>query len=181
MANFGIPQSRRRLVLLAGRGFSVAFPTPSHARFPKHDLRLGAVDNSERSHRPHGSAGHAEGGAQKRRSAIAQLARGARPPAANQRTPRRRRNPGETWLKIDESVRPPCHRDGYDGFTNVYGRMVWDQASPTITGGCTTPCKGRFGHPDKRRYTISVREALSYRRSRITIVLLQTRWMPFAI
>jgi DNA (cytosine-5)-methyltransferase 1 len=37
--------------------------------------------------------------------------------------------------------------------------MAWDQASPTITGGCTTPCKGRFGHPDKRRYTISVREA----------------------
>ena len=37
--------------------------------------------------------------------------------------------------------------------------MAWDQASPTITSGCTTPCKGRFGHPDKRRYTISVREA----------------------
>lgn len=45
------------------------------------------------------------------------------------------------------------------GFTNVYGRMTWDQVSPTITGGCTTPCKGRFGHLDKRRYTISVREA----------------------
>ena len=58
-----------------------------------------------------------------------------------------------------EAVRPECHRNGYDGFTNVYGRMTWDQASPTITGGCTTPCKGRFGHPDKRRYTISVREA----------------------
>ena len=28
-----------------------------------------------------------------------------------------------------------------------------------MTGGCTTPCKGRFGHPDKRRTTISVREA----------------------
>jgi DNA (cytosine-5)-methyltransferase 1 len=67
--------------------------------------------------------------------------------------------PGQTWLKVDESMRPQCHRNGYDGFTNVYGRMAWDEASPTITGGCTTPCKGRFGHPDKRRYTISVREA----------------------
>ena len=28
-----------------------------------------------------------------------------------------------------------------------------------MTGGCTTPCKGRFGHPDKDRTTISVREA----------------------
>jgi len=37
--------------------------------------------------------------------------------------------------------------------------MPWDHASPAITGGCTTPSKGRFGHPDKRRYTISVREA----------------------
>jgi DNA (cytosine-5)-methyltransferase 1 len=67
--------------------------------------------------------------------------------------------PGKTWLNVDESLRPCCHRDGYNGFTNVYGRMAWNQVSPTITGGCTTACKGRFGHPDKRRYTISVREA----------------------
>jgi DNA (cytosine-5)-methyltransferase 1 len=69
--------------------------------------------------------------------------------------------PGKTWLSVSEAIRPDCHRHGYDGFTNVYGRMSWDQASPTITGGCTTPCKGRFGHPDRRRYTISVREAAS--------------------
>jgi DNA (cytosine-5)-methyltransferase 1 len=37
--------------------------------------------------------------------------------------------------------------------------MAWDEISPTITSGCTTACKGRFGHPDRRRYTISVREA----------------------
>ena len=36
--------------------------------------------------------------------------------------------------------------------------MAWDNVSPTITGGCTTLSKGRFGHPDKLR-TISVREA----------------------
>ena len=36
--------------------------------------------------------------------------------------------------------------------------MSWDQPSPTITGGCTTLSKGRFGHPEEGR-TISVREA----------------------
>ncbi|WP_205632901.1 DNA cytosine methyltransferase [Enhygromyxa salina] len=38
--------------------------------------------------------------------------------------------------------------------------MTWNQPAPTITGGCTTPAKGHFGHPDRRRHnTISVREA----------------------
>jgi DNA (cytosine-5)-methyltransferase 1 len=36
--------------------------------------------------------------------------------------------------------------------------MSWDQVSPTMTGGCTTLSKGRFGHPTQNR-TISVREA----------------------
>ena len=36
--------------------------------------------------------------------------------------------------------------------------MSWDKPSPTITGGCTTLSKGRFGHPTRLR-TISVREA----------------------
>ena len=40
----------------------------------------------------------------------------------------------------------------------MYGRMEWHQPSPTITAGCTTFSKGRFGHPVMNR-TISVREA----------------------
>jgi DNA (cytosine-5)-methyltransferase 1 len=67
--------------------------------------------------------------------------------------------PGKTWRKIPVVLRPNCHRGNYVGFTNVYGRMEWDNVSPTITSGCTTACKGRFGHPDRRRYTISAREA----------------------
>jgi len=67
--------------------------------------------------------------------------------------------PGKSWSAVDEEVRPRCHRGGYNGFTNTYGRMTWDDVSPTITAGCTTPCKGRFGHPARTDTTISVREA----------------------
>lgn len=36
--------------------------------------------------------------------------------------------------------------------------MAWDDVAPTITGGCTTLSRGRYGHPEDTR-TISVREA----------------------
>jgi DNA (cytosine-5)-methyltransferase 1 len=158
MANFGVPQSRRRLVLLAGRGFTIDFPVPSHAKCPKSGSKLApwrtvkdaigdmsapiTIDKSRRKGGPAVYSWHV----------VRQL---------QPQTKRRLKAaiPGKTWLALKESIRPDCHRGGYAGFTNVYGRMDWNKPSPTITGGCTTPCKGRFGHPDKRRYTISVREA----------------------
>ena len=66
--------------------------------------------------------------------------------------------PGATWPDIPAHLRPSCHTGKYRGFLNVYGRMDWDSVAPTITGGCCTLSKGRFGHPDELR-TISVREA----------------------
>lgn len=158
MADYGVPQSRRRLVLLAGRGFKIPFPSPTHTRVQERGSRL----------KPWRSV----------RDALAEFSapvtmkvasRTGGPRAHNWHVVRdlqpqtkkrlRAAMPGQTWLTVDETVRPECHRDGYNGFTNVYGRMSWDRASPTITAGCTTPAKGRFGHPDRRRYTISVREA----------------------
>lgn len=158
LANFGIPQSRRRLVLLAGCGFSVVLPTPSHARFPKSgsELKLWRPIKEAIGHMGAPvtlSAALGNGGPQSHNWHVVRDLQ----PQTKERL--RAAQPGQTWLKVNESVRPRCHRNGYEGFTNVYGRMAWDQVSPTITGGCTTPCKGRFGHPDKRRYTISVREA----------------------
>lgn len=50
-----------------------------------------------------------------------------------------------------------CHRNT-NGFNDVYGRMHWDQVSPTITSGCINPSKGRFLHPDENR-PITLREA----------------------
>lgn len=158
MANFGVPQSRRRLVLLAGRGFKVDFPTPSYCRSPDAASRL----------KPWRTVRQTIGHLSAPLTLQAALANGG-PQTYNwhvvrslqPQTKKRLRLavPGQTWLCLDEAIRPECHRNGYEGFTNVYGRMAWDQAAPTITGGCTTPCKGRFGHPDRRRYTISVREA----------------------
>jgi DNA (cytosine-5)-methyltransferase 1 len=50
-----------------------------------------------------------------------------------------------------------CHRN-FDGFNDIYGRMAWDRAAPTITGGCINPSKGRFLHPEQDR-AITLREA----------------------
>jgi DNA (cytosine-5)-methyltransferase 1 len=36
--------------------------------------------------------------------------------------------------------------------------MAWDQPSPTMTGGCNNPSKGRFLHPEENR-VITLREA----------------------
>ena len=42
-----------------------------------------------------------------------------------------------------------CHKDEKIGFRDVYGRMRWNDYSPTITGGCLNPSKGRFFIPKR--------------------------------
>lgn len=51
-----------------------------------------------------------------------------------------------------------CHKRKDIGFSDVYGRLRWDDFSSTITGGCLNPSKGRFLHPEQNR-AISAREA----------------------
>lgn len=51
-----------------------------------------------------------------------------------------------------------CHEGENIGFNDVYGRLRWDDYSTTITGGCLNPSKGRFLHPEQNR-NISAREA----------------------
>ena len=59
--------------------------------------------------------------------------------------------PRHLWL--------PCHKKlGGGGAQSVYGRMAWNEPSPTITSRCTVPACGRFIHPDQDR-AITPREA----------------------
>jgi len=44
------------------------------------------------------------------------------------------------------------------GFHDVYGRLRWNQPAGTITSGCTNPTKGRFIHPTQNR-ALTAREA----------------------
>lgn len=158
MADFGVPQSRRRLVFLAGRSFPVPLPAATHDRSPEPNSKLRpwrtvrsaiehlAVPVTLKTARRTGGPLHYNW----------HVVRDLQPQVVQRL---RAAEPGKTWLHMDEAVRPPCHRRGYRGFTNTYGRMQWDDVSPSITGGCTTASKGRFGHPDRSRLTISVREA----------------------
>jgi DNA (cytosine-5)-methyltransferase 1 len=64
---------------------------------------------------------------------------------------------GGSRSDLPDSWQLECHRR-CDGFRDIYGRMAWDDVSPTITGGCVNPSKGRFLHPVENR-SITLREA----------------------
>lgn len=155
VADYGVPQFRKRLVLVGGRGFDIELPEATHSE----DGKSGRV----RWRSVRDAIGHL-GPAQffdeaKRRGEVEKLNwHVVRRLTADNVARMKAATVGGTWADIPEELRPPCHRDGYVGFTNVYGRMVWDRPAPTITGGCTTFSKGRFGHPAEER-TLSVREA----------------------
>ncbi len=55
----------------------------------------------------------------------------------------------------------PCHQRGNVGYTGVYGIMDATKPAPTITSGCIFFSKGRYGHPTQDR-AITIREAARF-------------------
>ena len=135
--HYGVPQRRKRLVLVAGRGFSIPFC--SMARTVK------TVRSAIGNLKPAGSSGDPlhdfpEYRTQRMKDWIALIPKN-----------------GGSRLDLPLKMQRPCHRRS-DGFKDVYGRMAWDEVAPTITGGCFNPSKGRFLHPEANR-NITIREA----------------------
>ena len=158
VADYGVPQHRRRLVLLAGKGFKIELPARTHSKREQNDLPRwksvrDAIGNVAYLGIPIVTSEAAkQGGGQKSNWHV------VRSLSAQNLKRIKAADPGKSRAGIPEELRPPCHQGKEEGFPNVYGRMEWDEPSPTITGGCTTFSKGRFGHPVEDR-TISVREA----------------------
>lgn len=142
--DFGLPQSRRRLVLLASR--------------------LGPMDELKPSDAP-------QAGATVRSAigALPELRAGESDPSDPLHAARRMSelnmqrirssSPGGSWLDWPEGLRAECHkRSSGASFRNVYARMAWDDPAPTITTLAHNFGAGRFGHPTQDR-AISLREA----------------------
>ena len=154
-ADYGVPQSRRRLVLLAGKGFRINLPEPTHSRNGQQGRHPWVTVASVIADMPEPvtlEESRTHGGPQAFDWHV------VRTLSRENRRRVKAAKPGRHWRSIPKRLRPECHQDRDTGFSNVYGRMSWDQVSPTITAGFTTLSKGRFGHPEKNR-TISVREA----------------------
>lgn len=66
---------------------------------------------------------------------------------------------GGSWKDWPEELQLECHKKkSGKSYGSVYGRMKWDDVAPTMTTHCTGLGNGRFGHPEQDR-AITLREA----------------------
>lgn len=155
VADYGVPQNRKRLVVLGALGKDISIPPATHSEHTEPGKQKWRTVRDAISHLPEpiGLAMSKTCGGPKMHNWHI-----SRDLSAINLERLRFIKPGGDRTELPEHLRPDCHKNKQYGFTNVYGRISWDKPSPTITGGCTTMSKGRFGHPQKMR-TISVREA----------------------
>jgi DNA (cytosine-5)-methyltransferase 1 len=158
LADYGVPQFRQRLVLIAARSREIPIPPPTHG------ASAGAGDRKKRRR----TVRDAIGGLRKPplRSTIRE--RNVVPrytwhysrdiaPAVRRRLEHALRN-GRRRTSLPPSLQLECHKRLSDGYHDVYGAMNWNEPSPTITSGCTNASKGCFGHPRDPR-PLTAREA----------------------
>lgn len=141
--DFGLAQTRSRLVLLASRLGPITLPLPTHDAKNYRTVRdeIGALPKLG-----HGEADEAD-----------PLHRASRLSPINAKRIASAK-PGGTWRDWEADLVAPCHQVATGkGYASVYGRMRWSVPSPTITTQFFGFGNGRFGHPEQNR-ALSLRE-----------------------
>lgn len=142
--DYGVPQRRKRLVLLASLHGEIDLIPPSHfgdKAITVRDtighlvpIKDGEIYSKDKLHRS------------RKLSDLSKI--------RIQST-----KEGGSWNDWDESIKLDCHKKaGGSLYKSVYGRMKWDEVAPTMTTYCIGLNNGRFGHPEQDR-AISLREA----------------------
>lgn len=139
---FGVPQRRRRLVVIASKEGQHCPLNPTHAaavtvRDAISSLSRLNAGESDPNDPLHTAASLSEINLRRIRASV----------------------PGGTWRDWPEELRAPCHqRVTGKTYPGVYARMTWEEPAPTMTTQCYGYGNGRFGHPEQDR-AISLREA----------------------
>jgi len=147
--DYGVPQQRKRLILIASRLGPITFPQKTHGRGRKNSAYSTVWEWIKDF--PPIAAGETHSTIPNHRAA--QLSK---------KNLRRIRAtpPGGGRLDWPKSLVLDCHKKEYKGHTDVYGRMYKDRPATGLTTRCISLSNGRFGHPEQNR-AISVREAAS--------------------
>lgn len=142
-SSIGIPQTRKRLVLLASRLGSKRLPLAKGvARSATVRQVIGAL--------PAIGAGESHSDDALHMSSSLSDLNLSRIKASH---------PGGTWRDWPLKLQATCQMRATGAtYPSVYGRMEWDRPAPTITTQCFGYGNGRFGHPEQDR-AISLREA----------------------
>lgn len=141
-AKFGIPQTRKRLVLVASLLGKISFFDPEEPEIVTVREAIGGLPKiaaGQKCSRDklHTSSVLSELNLDRIRASV----------------------PGGTWRDWPSELRAECHkRSSGKSYPSVYGRMEWDKPAPTMTTQCYGFGNGRFGHPEQDR-AISLREA----------------------
>ncbi len=143
-SDYGVPQTRERLVVLAGaKKTRVNMATPVHRPPPTVRAAIGQLPAIK-------------AGASPTRDDPLHVSSRLSPLNLK----RIRATPeGGGWPDWPLNLRLDCHeRETGRYYGSVYGRMAWEDLAPTITTQCFGYGNGRFGHPEQDR-AISLREA----------------------
>lgn len=140
---YGVPQNRKRLVLLASRLGKITLIPPLYSRENYPTVRQ-AIGNL-----PILKSGEQD--------PIDSLHRSCHLSSINLKRIQQS-VPGGTWRDWEAELQLKCHKkNSGKSYPSVYGRMCWDEPSPTITTQFYGYGNGRFGHPEQDR-AISLRE-----------------------